>query len=64
MNKELKEHLKSLEDLQDSIRDTVERSVIYQKENVGLGTKGNSSVNDVLTLGLFGVWIVLLFSFL
>lgn len=64
MNKELKEHLESLQDLQEVVKDVAERSIVYKDLNVGLGTERDSTFDSFVTLGLFAFWIVFLCSFL
>ena len=63
MNKELKEHLKSLEDLQDVVKDVAERSLVHQDLNVGLGVERNSTIDSFVILGLLGLWLFFLGSF-
>ena len=63
MNKELRDHLKSLEDLQEVVKDVAERSIVYKDLNVGIGVKRDSTVDNFVTLGLFAFWIVFLCSF-
>ena len=63
MNKELKEHLKSLEDLQDVVKDVAERSLVHKDLNVGLGVERNSTIDSFVILGLLGLWLFFLGSF-